>query len=320
MRVFVAGATGALAHALIPKLRARDHTVVGLSRSRDAAAGLAALGAECVIGDLLDRDGISRVVRAAAPDVVVHAAKALPKNGALTYRAMRPTNRLHHEGTRYLLAAAVDAGASRFVAESIVFAYGYGDLGATVITEDHPTATSVPRPKLRPLLDGVLSMERQAVDAAARGVIEAILMRCGIFYGPRTSTDYMARMLRRRMLPLPAGGRGLWPLIYIDDAAEAFALSVSPDAPAGTYNVVDDEPVTLRELVAELAAVTEAPSAWSVPKPLARPFAPYFAEVATTAMRVSNERAKGDLGWAPEHPTYREGLRAWRSETVKAGR
>lgn len=314
MKIFVAGATGALGQALVPKLQACGHEVAALSRREPAVA---TKGVEQVVGDLLDREGLCRVMQTVGPDVVVHAAKAIPERGPLTYRDMRATNRLHDEGTGNLLNASRAAGARRFIAESIVFAYGYGDLGSGQITEDHPTRSNVPRPKLNDEIDGVLAMERQALEADADGAIEAILLRCGLYYGPRAGTDYMAAMLRRRMLPLPGGGRGLWPLVYIEDVADAIVLATTEGKPGGIYNVVDDEPVSLRDFVSELGQRTGG-RPWSVPKRIARLFAPYFAEVATTAMRVSNGRAKKELGWSPMHPNFRIGLDAWQAWVAAA--
>ncbi|MEY2424357.1 MAG: hypothetical protein QOI95_4424 [Acidimicrobiaceae bacterium] len=309
MKVFVAGASGALGQALVPKLQACGHEVVALSRSERAVA---AKGVECAVGDLLDAEGMRRVLQIVTPDVVVHAAKAIPKRGPLTYRDMRATNRLHDEATANLLNASRAAGARRFIGESIVFAYGYGDLSSAVITEDHPTRSNVPRPKLNEEIDGVLAMERHALEANAQGAIETVLLRCGLYYGPRAGTDYMATMLRRRMLPLPGGGRGLWPLVYIEDVADAIVLATIEGEPGGIYNVVDDQPVSLRDFVTELAQRTGG-RPWSIPKRIARLFAPYFVEVATTAMRVSNARAKKELGWSPMHPTFRDGLDAWQA-------
>lgn len=312
MKVLVAGATGALGQALVPKLSACGHDVVALSRSESAKSSFASLGAEHAVGDLLDAERLDRVLQAVGPDVVVHAAKAIPKRGPLTYRDMRATNRLHDEGTANLLKASLSAGARRFIGESIVFAYGYGDFGPTVLTEDHPTKSNVPRPKLVEEIDGVLAMERRALEANASGNLEAIVLRCGLFYGPRAGTEYMSKMLRRRMLPLPGGGHGLWPLVYIEDVADAIVLSTTQGAPGHVYNIVDDEPVSLRDLAIELAKRSGG-KPWSVPKRIARLFAPYFTEVATTVMRVSNARAKADLGWVPKHPTYRDGLDAWQA-------
>ncbi len=313
MKVLVAGATGALGQALIPKLKSSGHEVIALSRRESSRRMMQELGAEHAAGDLLVEGELREVVRSAHPDVVVHAAKAIPKHGPLTYRDMRATNQLHDEGTANLLDAAVSAGARRFIVESIIFVYGYGDFGSTDITEDHPTKSKAPRRKLFEEMDALLAMERQAFEANDAGAIEAIVLRCGLFYGPRTGTDYMATMLRRRVLPLPDGGRSVWPLVYIDDVADAVVLATTGGKPGGVYHVVDDEPVALREFASELACRVGARRPWSLPKSVARLFVPYFAEVATTSMRVSNARAKAELGWKPQHQRYREGLDAWQA-------
>jgi nucleoside-diphosphate-sugar epimerase len=165
-------------------------------------------------------------------------------------------------------------------------------------------------------IDGVHAMETLTLGTPAR--IEGIALRFGLYYGPGAGTEVMARMLKRSLLPLPGGGRGVWPLIYIEDAAEALALAVTHGRPGEIYNVVDDEPVRLSEFVAEIARLTGARQPWSVPVPLARLGASYFTQVATTSLRVSNEKAKAELGWSPRHRTYREGLAAWAATTAQA--
>lgn len=318
MKVVVAGATGALAAALIPRLAHAGHEVVGLSRSPSAKAELARLGADLDVVDVLDRDRLRDVVTAARPDVVIHAAKAIPKRGPLTFRDMRMTNRLHDEGTRNLIDAAIAGGASRFIAESIVFVYGYGDLGPAMIGEDRPPPTQLPRPRLREEVNGVVAMERQTRSACDR--LDGIILRFGLFYGPRAGTDGIARRLRRRALPLPGGGTGVWPLIYIDDAADALLCALTTGRPGEAYNIVDDEPVRLREFIDEVARVATTPPAWSLPKAFTRLGAGYFTEVASTVMHVSNDKAKIELGWSPAHPTYRDGLADWATNATTAAR
>lgn len=318
MRVLVAGATGALGHALIPKLSRAGHDVIGLSRSDSSKTRLELLGATHQTGDLLDHDGLHRALEAAKPDVVIHAAKAIPKRGPIFFREMRRTNELHDVGTANLLNAAIAAGSSRIIVESIVFAYGYGNFGDRPITEDHPTRAQLPRRKLAELVDGVLAMENRVLEAHASGRIGAIVLRCGIFYGPLAGTDGMVQMLRRRMMPLPGGGRARWPVVYIDDVADAFVVAASSEVADGVYNIVDDEPVQLREFMAEIARLADVSRPWSLPRTLGKVFAPYFTEVANTSMRVSNELAKTHLGWQLEHPTYRDGLAEW-AEAARLG-
>jgi nucleoside-diphosphate-sugar epimerase len=284
--------------------------VVGLSRDPAAGRLLNQLGAAHAVGDLFNREDLTAAVRAARPDVVIHAAKTLPKNGPVYFTQMRGTNRLHAEGTQNLLSAALAAGAAHFLVESIVFAYGYGDFGDTTITEDYPTRSRLPRRKLEPLVDGVLAMEDTCLNAQRDHLLNATVLRCGLFYGPQAGTDRMAQMMRRRLMPLPSGGRAQWPVVYIDDVADAFTLAVS-DGTSGIFNIVDDQPVTLRDFTAEIARLAAVPKPWPMPRALSKAAAPYFTEVACTSMRVSNERAKAGLGWQLTHPTYREGLAAW---------
>lgn len=316
MKILVAGATGALGTALIPRLVGAGHEVVGLSRGTGAARRLESLGATPAVGDLLVPADLRTTMASANPEIVIHAAKAIPKRGPIFHRDMHQTNRLHDQGTRNLLQAAVHVGSRRILVESIVFAYGYGDLGDDVITEEHATKSQVPHPALEALIDSVLAMENTVLDADRAGRIEATVLRCGLFYGPMAGTEVMARMLRRRALPLPGRGSARWPLANIEDVADAFVLAATSPEHGKTFNIVDNEPVPLRTFLEEVARHAGAPRPWSLPHPLAKALAPYFTEVAMTSMKVSNERARSELGWRPAYSSYREGLAAWAADAA----
>lgn len=303
MRILFAGATGALGAAAVPKLATAGHKVFALTRRRDARPALERADATPVVADVLDLDALRANVRNLAVDVVVHAAKAIPKRGPLTYGDMRATNRLHELGTRNLLTIAAEAGAARFIAESVVFVYGYGDRGGDPITEDSPTDLLVTR-GCRRIHAAAVSMERQTLDH--RGT-EPVLLRCGLFYGPR-ATDRLAAMVRRRAAPLPRGSHGLWPMIYIDDAADAVVAALT--SPPGIYNIVDDKPVPPLHFIDALARHLGAPRPISLPGRLMHVAAPYFTTVADTRLPVIATRADL-LGWQPRHPTISEGLSAW---------
>src|SRR4051794_9458298 len=120
MRIFVAGASGAIGSRLVPQLIERGHEVIGTSRSAGNAERLRALGAEPIVLDLLDPGGVRKAVLEAAPDAIIHQATALA-NARFSRnidRTFASTIRLRTEGTDALLAAAREAGVSRFVAQS----------------------------------------------------------------------------------------------------------------------------------------------------------------------------------------------------------
>ena len=145
MRVFVAGATGALGVPVVRLLVADGHEVVALTRSPSRASIVAKLGARPVIGNALDPESINAAVLSSAPDAVIHALTAIPKRGPLRASDLKATNKLRVVGTRHLLDAAIRAGARRIVVESMAFIYGYGDLGSKPLTEDTPPPTTAPQ-------------------------------------------------------------------------------------------------------------------------------------------------------------------------------
>ena len=306
MRVFVAGATGALGVPLVRRLVASGHEVTGLTRSGAKAALVRDLGATPAVADALDAATLGAAVAESAPDAVVHALTALPKRGPLRISELAATDRVRTRGTANLIEAAVAAGARRLVGESVALVYG--DTGEAVATEARPARA--PHPALQSSMDAVTSLEDQVLKASRAGRIEGVVLRYGIFYGPGVaSTDFMLRTLRRRMFPLLGGGRSVVSWIHVDDAAGATAAALTRGQPGEVYNVVDDEPATLRDFVTELTRAVGAPAPFSVPAWVARLLGPLPATLATIRLRVSNEKAKQELGWAPVYPTYREGMR-----------
>lgn len=308
MRVFVAGATGALGLPLVRALLARGHFVAGMTRSPSKRDALTRLGAEPVVADALDPEQVQRAIRASRPTHVVHALTALPAAGPMRISDLRATDALRTAGTRNLLQAAVAAGARRIVGESMVLAYGFGDHGTTPKVESDILAHEQPRPWLRPTVDAVRAMEDQMLASNAKGDIEAIPLRYGFFYGPTGATEYILRMLRRRRMPTIRGIQGAWPYIHVHDAVAATIAALEQGVPGEVYNVVDDEPVSLNEFLLRAAASIGGPPPRSIPLGVVRLLAPYVAQSACTRLPVSNAKAKGALGWTLEFPTTREGL------------
>ena len=294
MNIFVAGGTGAIGIPLVRSLVAGGHQVTALTRSAGKQAELRALGATPAVADALDRDALIAVVKAARPTHVIHQLTALPKDGVRRPADLETTNRLRIDGTRNLLEAAVNAGARRFLAGS--FAILSARAGSVAPADDAAAAA-------------VQSMEGQVLDASKRGVIEGVVLRYGLFYGLETaSTIAMIKMVRKRRLPVVRGDAGQLPLIHIDDAVSA-TIKALDRAPAGsTYDIVDDQAVSMTELVHALAEYTGSAAPFKVPAWLPRLVAPYLARVTSVRMPLSNDKAKAELGWRPRYPTMREGL------------
>jgi nucleoside-diphosphate-sugar epimerase len=313
MKVFVAGATGALGRALVPQLVARGHEVVGMTRTASKQDALRALGARPVVADALDPDAVAEAVASAEPEVIVHQLTALSgKMGIRDARhpdrsfAVTTTNRLRTEATDHLLAAGRAGGARRFVAQSIA---AFRFAGGPVQTEADPLDPSAPA-ALRTGLAAILHLE-QAVTTIEWG--EGLALRYGGFYGPGTGISLapdaqMAGPIRKRRFPIVGDGGGVWSFVHIEDAAAATAVAVERGQ-SGIYNVVDDDPAPLREWLPVLASALDAKPPRRVPRWLVRLAAGEAATVMLTDVRgASNEKAKRELGWQLRYPSWRQGF------------
>jgi 2-alkyl-3-oxoalkanoate reductase len=309
MRIFVAGATGALGRRLVPQLVAGGHQVTGMTRSPGKVGWLRAAGAEPVMADALDRDDVLRVVAAARPEVVVHQLTDLAAmtNFRRFDAGFAATNRLRTEGTDHLLAAARAAGARRLVAQSFA-GWPFARVGGPVKTEDDPLDPDPPA-ELRRTLDAIRHLE--AAVAQAEG-IEGLVLRYGGFYGPGTSAGeggYVLEDLRRRRFPIVGAGTGVWSFVHIDDAAAATVAAVERGAP-GIYQIVDDDPAPVAEWLPVLAEAAGARPPRRVPVWAARLLAGEHGVVLMTEVRgASNAKAKRELGWRPAWPSWRQGFR-----------
>src|SRR6266516_2682208 len=261
MRVFVAGATGAIGARLVPQLIERGHQVIGTSRSEEKAGRLRAQGAEAVVLDVLDPRAVREAVAAAGPDAIVHQATALTGLSDVKHfdRTFAETNRLRTEGTDALLAAARQAGVERFVAQSFA-GWPYAREGASVKTEEDPLDPT-PVPAMRETMAALRQLE-ETVTAAG-----GIALRYGGFYG--SPDDAQLELVRKRRFPIVGDGGGVWSFVHLDDAAAATVLALERGA-AGLYNVVDDEPAPVREWLPALAEAIGAKPPRRVPLWLGR--------------------------------------------------
>jgi nucleoside-diphosphate-sugar epimerase len=301
VRVFVAGATGAIGRPVIAQLVAAGHATVGMTRSEERAAAVRAAGAEAVVCDAFDAAALTAAVAAAEPDVVVHELTALPQR----FEPRKPglyeaTNRVRTEGTRNLVAAAAGR---RIVCQSVAFAYR--PQPDAVVDEDAPLFTDA----LEPFGTGtraIVEMERMVLAAGG------LVLRYGWFYGPGTfhgAGGSIEHDVRKRRFPIVGDGGGLWSFVHVDDAAAATVAAVERGAP-GVYNVVDDEPAPPREWLPLYAEAIGAKPPRRVPVWLAQLIAgKAAARMSGTLTGASNARAKRELGWAPRWPSWRTGFR-----------
>jgi nucleoside-diphosphate-sugar epimerase len=307
VRVFVAGAGGAIGRPLIPKLIAAGHEVTGTSRSESKADAIREAGADAAVLDVFDADAVRAAVETARAEVVVHELTSLPDRLEFRKRDLyEPTNRIRTEGTRNLLEAARAADSRRFVCQSIAFAYR--NEGSRVKTEDDPLLDDAPGP----FGSGVKALREMEAAVLGADTMEGIVLRYGFFYGPGThygEDGPMVADVRRRRLPVVGNGTGVFSFIHVDDAADATVAAVDRGAP-GVYNITDDEPAPMSEWVPVLAEAAGARRPLRAPLWLARLVGGrQAADFASELRGASNEKAKRELAWQPAHPTWRTGFK-----------
>ena len=307
MRVLVAGAAGAVGSRLLPLLLSAGHSVVGLTRTAGKVDSIRRIGAEAAVADALNRASTVEAIARAKPDVIVHEMTSLSTANDLRRfeRSFAATNRLRTEGLQNLLAGARQAGTRRIVVQSFC-GWPYARVGGPVKSEDDPLDPEPPR-ELRRTLDAIRYVEN---TATASSEIDGIVLRYGAFYGPATGlfAAPMVDQLRRRRVPLIGEAGAWWSLLHIDDAAAATALAIERAAP-GIYNITDDDPAPVREWLPALASILGAKPPRRIPRWLARiPAGAHIVAMMTEARAGSNAKAKRELAWQPDHPSWRQGF------------
>ena len=313
MRVFVAGASGAIGSRLIPQLIDADHEVIGTHNSPENAELLRTLGATPVRLDLLDAAAVREAVLEHEPDAIVHEATAFA-NVELSRnmdKATATSSDLRTKGTDALLAGAREAGVQRFVAQSVAAFSRYAREGGPVKTEDDPIDSTPPKHFERGAA-AVTYLERAVTDFGG------IALRYGVFYG--AANDGTIEPVRKRQFPIVGEGGGIWSWIHLDDAAAATVLALEHEGPA-IYNIVDDDPAPVREWLPVLADSLGAKPPRRVPTWLARLLAGDAVTVMSTEARgASNAKAKRELGWTLRYPTWRTGFKAAYAQLLVADR
>jgi nucleoside-diphosphate-sugar epimerase len=308
MKVFLAGASGALGKPIVRELIARGHEVVAMTSTDSKRPMLEKLGASAVVGDVFDAAAMARLVRAAEPDGVVNVAS---KWSIYPTRLSQvtPANEIREQGACNLVAAAVAAGARRYVNESMMFVYGYGD-HERPLTEDQPPGRER-RKGLQRVIDAIVAAERVVREHSERGEIEGSCMRFGFFHGQHAdSTRQMFDLVRRRKLPLVGQGEAVRSWIELEDAARAVADALERARAGSVYNVVDDQPVSMRDYIGEIVRLTGSKPPRRMPYWLINAGASYVAPAfGRGRLAVSNAKIKQELGWSPSYTTYREALR-----------
>jgi len=296
MKVFVAGATGAIGRPLVANLIASGHQVIGTTKSERGRALLVELGATPVILDALNAEAVQAAIERVRPHVVVDELTALPKH--YTSEAMQDAFALHLrlriEGGANVHRAAEESGVRRYVVQSgaFVFAPGQG-----LADERAPFAVDAPA--------GVAATARMYDDVERRAQqspkMEVLILRYGIFYGPGAWFDKdgdIADQVRSRRFPVIGQGQGVWSFVHVADAAAATVAALR-GAP-GIYNIVDDQPIGLGVWLPAFADWVSAPPPPKITEEEALSVANRdFVYYATRLRGASNAKARSEFGFRP---------------------
>ncbi|HEX8119836.1 MAG TPA: NAD(P)-dependent oxidoreductase [Solirubrobacteraceae bacterium] len=303
MRVLLGGATGAIGRPLVRRLVGAGHDVVGLTRRPERAREVDAAGARGVVCDVVDRAATLAIADEVRPDVVLDETTALPQryDPRKMWEFYEGMVDLRLRGTPNLIEAAQATGA-RIAFQSIAFMYAPVEDGRLCTEEDPPYERGAPFP-WDLALPAIIALERRVVD------LGGLVLRYGMFYGPGTHFDggQIQHDVRRRRMPIVGKGTGRFPFIHVDDAAAATVLALERGT-TGILNVVDDEPLAMREWLPLYARAIRAPRPLRVPAWPVRRMMPLAAHWATTLPGASNARARRELGWTPARPSVREGF------------
>ena len=293
-KIFVAGATGILGRRAVPLLVQAGHDVTAIGRTPEKAAQLEAAGATPVAVDIFDAAAVKEAVD--GHDVVANLATHIPGVTKMRMRsAWKENDRIRSEGSRNLVDAVLATGAQRYVQEQICFLYADG--GDAWLDENSPMGAP-------DYVQSGLEAERQAQRVTDGGGV-GVVLRFGMFHAPDSDqTQMFVRMARRRIMTMFGAKTAYTPTVMVDDCATAVVAALG--APAGIYNVVDDEPLTRADYAAALADTLGVKTLRHPPK-LATKAAGEQGDMLARSQRISNRRFKDATGWAPQYPSMREG-------------
>lgn len=297
MKIFVAGATGAIGRPLIAQLLRQGHDVVALTRSPEKAQTLAEQGVELAIADVFDTDALIAAVVRAQPEVVIEQLTALPKTyTAESMSAAAPFNqRLRKEGGANVLAAAQAVGVRRYLRQSIAF---WGAPGSGLADEETPLSLDA-SPAVAADARTVTEIERHLLETPN---LEGIALRYGFFYGPGTwfaPDGDVAQQVRQQQFPIVGNGEGVWSWLHVEDAAIATVAAAEQGNP-GIYLITNDRPLEVREWLPAFARWLNAPSPPQISVEDALQIGGADAVYYGTQLRgASNGKAKRELNFQP---------------------
>ena len=296
MKVFVAGATGAIGRPLISALVAGRHVVIGMTSSERGLSVLQNHGADGVIADAFDPGAVTAAVARVRPDAVIDELTSLPKD--YTPEAMRVAaerdRKLRIEGGGNVHNAARAAGVKRYVVQSTGFFYGPG---AGLANETEPLAVNAP-PGIAGSVRTYMEIEHRALGS---GHMAGVALRYGFFYGPGTYHDpesgSVTQQVRQQKYPVIGSGDAVYSFVHVEDAAAATVAALESDP--GVYNVVDSDPSEMRVWLPAFTSFIGAPAPPRVGEQEAQSLGPDVLYYATRLRGARNDLATQKLGFSP---------------------
>ncbi len=294
MKVFIAGATGAIGQPLSEKLLLHGHEVFGMTRSQEKSKVLESQGVVPVVADAFDYNAVDSAMQKIKPEVVIEQLTSLPQN--YTPEEMRATDELNTklrlEGGANVQKAAQSAGVSRYIIQSAGFLYAPGEGLADESTSFAFDST----PFIARAAHVYKDIEDRVISSSE---MDGIALRYGFFYGPGTwyeKEGSVSELVRQQGLPVVGDGGGVWPFIHVEDAAEA-TISAMERGNRGTYNIVDDDPSKVSVWLPAYAKWLEAPTPIHIEAEQMNE--PDFLYYLTKLRGASNAKAKSELGFKP---------------------
>ena len=295
VKIFVTGATGVVGRRVLPMLIGAGHEVAALSRSPANATALQVVGARPVAVSLFDAAALQRAL--SGQDAVINLATHIPSSSmrVLLPWAWSENDRIRKAGSATIANAALLSGVRQFIQES--FAPVYPDCGDRWIDETTPIAPVK--------YNRTVASAEGAAHAFMKGERDAVVLRFGAFYGPDSAQiEEMIGFIARGWAPLPSNPAAFISPVSHDDAAAAVAAALN--APAGVYNVVDDEPMRRRDYFGTLAeALNVAPP--KIPPHWMAYLMGSLGPLLARSQRISNRKLRAATTWRPIHPSVREG-------------
>src|SRR5262245_15775830 len=294
MRIFVAGASGAIGQPLIAELVRRGHEVTGMTRSEAGARNLADLGAAVARVSAFDAAAVEQALKGARTEVVIDELTSLPQHPSGMAAAAAGDRKLKIEGGGNLHRAAMASGVRRYIQQASGF---FLEPGGGLADESAGLAVNA-SPRVALNARAYAELEARVLNA---GKMEGVALRYGFFYGPGTwyhPQGASADQARRQEVPVIGDGGGVWSWVQIEDAAVATADVLT--APPGVYNVVDDDPSPVAVWLPAFARIVGAPPPHRITAEQARASAGEDAVYYGTKLRgASNQKAKKTFGFEP---------------------